>query len=215
MAEVYMITTTESDKKYIGKTNRSSSSRFREHKNTFECRAAEHRPLYSAMKKHGVDTFSYKVLAIGLSSEEADALEIDLIHQHGTFNYGYNATVGGDGSTYRLVSDKDISYIVDLYLKEGLSIWDIAPIMGVSRETVSDRLRGAGIDTSSGPSFYNRPITAISKNGQKISFKTGNELIDYLHLNNFTSAEAKRISEGVNRVLKGMRKSYLTFTYER
>lgn len=97
MAYIYKITNDINDKVYVGKTERTIQERFKEH-----CRDAcrprcEKRPLYSAMQKYGVEHF-----AIHLLEETDNPVEREQywIEELGTYNYGYNATRGGDGSIY-------------------------------------------------------------------------------------------------------------------
>lgn len=51
-----------------------------------------------ALKKHGFDAFEFSVIASAFSKEDAIALEIQLIAEHGTkYPAGYNLTDGGEG----------------------------------------------------------------------------------------------------------------------
>ena len=57
MPYIYQIVNDINDKVYVGKTNFSLEKRFKEHcKDVFK-RDFEKRPLYSAMKKYGVEHF--------------------------------------------------------------------------------------------------------------------------------------------------------------
>lgn len=97
MAYVYKITNNVNGKIYIGQTNRSIEERFSQHKKDAFRERNEKRPLYSAIRKYGVDAFS-----IELVEETEDPLEREKywIEYFGSFKNGYNATIGGDGAPY-------------------------------------------------------------------------------------------------------------------
>lgn len=97
MAYIYQITNEINGKIYVGKTNFSIEKRFKEH-----CRDAfkernEKRPLYAAIQKYGIENFSVKLLEETDNPEERERFWIEKL---GSFKYGYNATLGGDGKRY-------------------------------------------------------------------------------------------------------------------
>ena len=57
MPYIYKITNKINDKIYVGKTLDTIENRWREHKNDYQKRRNEKRPLYSAMRKYGIDNF--------------------------------------------------------------------------------------------------------------------------------------------------------------
>ena len=57
------------------------------------------RPLYRAFKKYGIDNFQLSIIE-ECNDIEVDAKEIYWIEYYGSFKYGYNATLGGDGKHY-------------------------------------------------------------------------------------------------------------------
>ena len=126
MAEVYVITNKVNGNQYVGKTNRKSTTRLREHFKEMHESRSSHRPLYRAMHKYGIEQFDMRVVKTGLTPQEAESFEVDLIAELDTFNNGYNATIGGDGKTYRFVSEEDVAYIIDLYVREDLTLDQIA-----------------------------------------------------------------------------------------
>ena len=97
MAYVYKITNKINGKIYIGQTYRSIEERFSEHKKDAFRDRSEKRPLYSAMRKYGVDSFY-----IELIEETENPLEREKywIEYFKSFKNGYNATIGGDGAPY-------------------------------------------------------------------------------------------------------------------
>jgi predicted GIY-YIG superfamily endonuclease len=110
MAFIYKISNDINNKLYIGKTNNTIERRWKEH--LLECKNIQHnkRPLYDAMNKHGAEHFKIEIIE-ECSSIDASLRERYWINYYNTFNgYGYNATLGGDGTTYILPKN-----IVELY----------------------------------------------------------------------------------------------------
>ena len=119
MAYIYKITNDINNKVYIGKTSRASiQERFNEHCSDCQKRNEENRPLYSAMKKYGVEHFRVELI------EETDnpiEREIFWINKYDSFKNGYNATIGGDGKPFL-----DYKKILELYDNTNLSSLEIS-----------------------------------------------------------------------------------------
>ena len=62
MAYIYQITNNINGKIYIGKTEFSIEKRFQEHCRDCFKRKTEHRPLYAAMRKYGIENFSVALI---------------------------------------------------------------------------------------------------------------------------------------------------------
>lgn len=211
MAEVYVITNKINGKQYVGKTNRNAETRMSEHISEMHQVRSFHRPLYRAFRKYGPDQFSLEVAFTNLSAQEAEEKEIDLIDKLGTFNNGYNATVGGDGKTYRLVSEEEISYIIDLYTKENLTIIEIAKELNANAQTVTNRLKEAGIEV--GRTFMREPIIAI-KDGKEKEFESVELLAQSLIDSGITKTDkTKSVKSSIKRCLDGHRKTYFGYTF--
>lgn len=86
--------TSPSGKVYIGITCQEVNKRWKNGLG-YETQPAFHR----AIQKYGWDNIKHEVLAEGLSKEQAQQMEIDLIAQYHSNEreYGYNLTNGGDG----------------------------------------------------------------------------------------------------------------------
>ena len=94
MAYIYKIINDVNQKIYIGKTEFFIEKRFKEHcKDAFRERN-EKRPLYSAMRKYGVEHFHIELIEETNNPEER---EIYWIEKLNAYQNGYNATKGGDG----------------------------------------------------------------------------------------------------------------------
>ena len=92
MAYIYKITNDINDKVYVGKTEFSIEKRFKEH-----CRDAfkernEKRPLYSAIKKYGVEHFHIELVEETDNPNEREIYWIEVLEG---YTKGYNATLGG------------------------------------------------------------------------------------------------------------------------
>ena len=130
MAYIYCITNLINEKKYVGKTTYSITKRFQEHCRDSKKERCEKRPLYDAMNKYGIENFIVEQL-IECDELELNSYECLFIEQLNTYNNGYNATKGGDGSILF-----DYKKIVRLY-QEGLNMKEVAAKIQCCRDTVS------------------------------------------------------------------------------
>jgi GIY-YIG catalytic domain. len=91
---VYKIENKINNKKYIGITN-DVIKRWSNHK----CNNSKS-PVGYAIQKYGVENFTFDILYEGLTIEEAENKEIQLIEQHKTLTtqLGYNILLGGIGN---------------------------------------------------------------------------------------------------------------------
>lgn len=139
MCYVYCITNLINNKKYIGKTIYSVEKRFKEHCRDFRKYREEKRPLYNAMQKYGADNFKVETL-IECSDTKLSDWEMFYIKKYDTYNNGYNATIGGDGSILY-----DYNLIIQEYNKGG-TIKEVASKIGCCIDTVSNILHSNNID---------------------------------------------------------------------
>lgn len=93
---VYVLTSRESDKQYVGITTRSVHQRFLEHVNNAIKKNTD-TPLCRAIRKYGSDNFIVETLELCQSLDELKSSEQTWIQKLETFAKGYNATIGGDG----------------------------------------------------------------------------------------------------------------------
>lgn len=90
---VYMHENRVNGKKYIGITSQKPTNRWQNGRGYSRC------PIfYAAIQKHGWDAFRHEILYTGLTQEEAERLEVDLIAKYGTQDRvkGYNLAAGGE-----------------------------------------------------------------------------------------------------------------------
>lgn len=75
VSKIYKITNDINNKIYVGKTSNTLEQRFKEHCVDCQKREEEKRPLYSAMKKYGIEHFKISLIE-ECSIEEEDEREI-------------------------------------------------------------------------------------------------------------------------------------------
>lgn len=92
----YIVSSTADDKVYVGYTGRPLEKRMSQHFR--DARNGSRMYLHRAMRKHGVECFSFRVLESFDSREEALNAECRYIQELNSFApHGYNMTTGGEG----------------------------------------------------------------------------------------------------------------------
>lgn len=96
---VYKLTCTINGKIYIGA---SQDPRNRLYQHRSDARRGVVRPLYHAMRKHGVDNFKMEVIYEAATEQEMFEAEIQLIKEHDSQHrlVGYNVCAGGEGASH-------------------------------------------------------------------------------------------------------------------
>lgn len=164
MSYIYKIINDINNKIYVGKTENSLEQRFNEH-----CRDSKkeykNRPLYNAMNKYGIKHFSIHLLEKCNYKDECDR-EKYWIEYLGTYKYGYNATVGGDGRPYL---DYDLVY--NLW-QQGKTIKEIHILTNYDVGSISKILSNYNITSHEkiirGKENQIKSIAKIDKNTNKI-----------------------------------------------
>lgn len=162
MAYIYQIVNDVNQKVYVGKTDFSIEKRFKEHRNDAFKERSEKRPLYSAMQKYGIEHFHIEPLE---ETDNPDERERYWIEQKGSFKWGYNATVGGDGKHY---ADYDLIY--SLWDSEQLNEKQISNITGYDQKTIKRALMKNKITDSE---IRGRADKAKHKSVARLDPKTG------------------------------------------
>ena len=200
MAYIYQITNKINGKIYIGKTERTVQERWSEHCRDYVKEQCEIRPLYRAMKKYGVENFSIELIE---ETDNPEEREIFWIEQKGSFKYGYNATMGGDGRRYL-----DYDLIVSVFQKTQ-NVTETAKIIGVDIHTVSKVLHGRDIYVPSCSEVNQKKLGKIVEqydlSGKYIrsfpSTKTAAESLDKV------TSTSKGATSHISDVCKGKRKT--------
>lgn len=194
MAYIYKIVNNINSKVYIGKTERQIQLRFQEHCICSVKKQYEKRPLYSAMKKYGIEHFHIELIEETDNPEEREKYWIE---QYGSFKYGYNATIGGDGKKYL---DYDLIYKTYLNNK---NITKTAQLCNCGIDSVKKIISQKGI--TNGDIEENRRINSL-KPIAKLDKNTG-EILEVF--SSIAEAELKypNTNKHISSVCKGKRKS--------
>lgn len=207
MAYIYQIINDINGKIYIGKTERSIEERFQEHCKDYLRRELEKRPLYSAMKKYGIQHFHIELIEETNSPEER---EIYWIEQKRSFKYGYNATMGGDGKRYL-----DYDLIIETY-KQVKNQNEVARILGISSDSVHNALVSNDIEIVSSAEvnvkLLGKIVNQYDKQGNFIqSFVSAKAAADALGK---TTATSNGATSHIADVCKGRRKTAYGFIWK-
>jgi len=100
---IYKITNNYDDNVYIGQTRNKPQDRWGAHKG--DARNGHKSFLYNAMRKHGIENFSFEVIE-EVDDERLNEREIYWISQFDSFHNGYNLTLGGGGFGHIEESEK-------------------------------------------------------------------------------------------------------------
>ena len=114
MGYIYKITNDKNGKMYIGKTELpKAETRWKEHLRDYNKEQYKKKPLYKAMKKHGIEHFHFDVIEELQDSQELCERERYWINELRTYTgfedcNGYNATLGGDGVSYLELDEQEV-----------------------------------------------------------------------------------------------------------
>lgn len=129
---IYKITNLINNKIYIGKSV-NIQKRWNQHKN-----AKDSSPIHLAIQKYGINNFVIDILE-ECSRDELDQKEKYWIQKYNScFGDGYNATIGGDGSSHSVkLSHEELLKIIDLLQNSKETFSEIGKKFGVSSTTIS------------------------------------------------------------------------------
>ena len=141
MGFIYKIENQINHKLYIGKTLFTIDRRWNQHKRNAMDDKFNHMPLYHAMRKYGIDNFVISSLEEVSDISRLSEREQYWIKYFDTYNNGYNATRGGDGSVLY-----DYDAIWELW-ENGLNIKQISNVMGCRDQVVQTVLNLHNVST--------------------------------------------------------------------
>ena len=204
MAYIYKITNDINQKIYVGKTERTVEERFLEHYRAFKRESCEKRPLYSAMRKYGIEHFHIELIE---ETDNPEEREIYWIEKLGSFKNGYNATLGGDGKKYL-----DYDLIVDTY-KEIKNQKEVAKYLNISEKTVRKILQGRKIQTVA-PKIGNKPVSCLDRDGNFIShFESCGDGARWVASQRVSKASIDTIAKRIADVARGERKTAYNYIW--
>ena len=212
-AFIYKIENDINSKIYVGKTLETIEERFRIHIADSKKEQCQHRPLYRAMNKYGVEHFHIYIL------EECDPKivndrEIHWISQLDTYHNGYNATLGGDG---KILYDYDT--IAEL-LKEGKTRNEVAKIIGCCEDTVSKVAKLYNIPTMLSSSAQammesRQKVGQYDLNGKYIqSFNSYADAAKWIYEQGLCKTLNSGVRSHIGDAAKGKRKSAYKFLWK-
>lgn len=212
MPYIYKITNNINGKIYIGMTYRTIQERWKEHQNNCSRKQVENRPLYRAMNKYGIENFSIEIIEKTNQPEERERYWIE---QLGSFKYGYNATLGGDGKPYI-----DYNLVIKTY-KEVQNIAEVSRILNIDVFTISKILHRNKIKIKSSTEIvkekYGKPVGMYSNAGELLkTFSTLTDAARYLIESNKVPSYStlKGIAAHIGKVCKGKRKTAYKYIWK-
>lgn len=210
MAYIYQIINDINNKIYIGKTEFSIDKRFKEHCSDAFKERNEKRPLYSAMRKYGIEHFHIELIEETDNPEEREKYWIE---QKQSFKKGYNATLGGDGKKYL-----DYDLIIASY-KEIKSVKDTAISLGISSDSVSNILRANNISIITSSEVikkkYGKVVNMYDLQDTFLkTFPSVNAAAKYMVENNLTGCKMTTIKQHITEVCMGKRKTAAKFKWK-
>lgn len=206
MPYIYKITNMVNNKIYIGKTLNSIEKRWKEHKNEYQKERVEKRPLYSAMKKYGIDNFEISLVE-ECTEDNFSEREKYWIEFYGSFKYGYNATLGGDGTRY---ADYDLIYSL---WKQDKTVLDIHKITTYDESTIRRALECYKVSSEERKKRANlkkrKMIAQLDKNTEQIIriFPLTEEANRFL--NKQSSGHISAVCKGKRQTAYGYKWKYL------
>ena len=138
---VYMHTNRVNGKKYIGITGNKPTYRWNNGEGYKRCPR-----FYNAIKHYGWDAFTHEILYTGLTKEDAEQLEVDMIAKYKTQDNdtGYNLSVGGGVNCGFHRTDEFKAKLSAS--KKGLQSGDKHPFWGMHRsKETKERIRAANV----------------------------------------------------------------------
>lgn len=204
MPYIYKITNQINGKIYIGKTVETIEARFQRHCRDYKLPSINHRPLYNAMKKYGIENFNVTLLE-ECSIDSLNDREKFWIEVLGAFKNGYNATKGGDGVAY---ADYDLIFIL---WEKGNSMRDIQKITNYSLPTIRNALNNFHISKEQ---RIQHGIDSNSKMVQMIDIKSNQVIKIFSSATEAGRSLGKQNGSHISDVCKGKRKTAYGYKWE-
>lgn len=160
---IVYIYTFPNGKKYVGQTSRTLKERARQGDGYVNSPA-----VYNAIRKYGWDNIIIETFNCN-SKQEMNELEQYYIQLYNTTdnNYGYNLTLGGDGTIHI-----NRQQVINLW-HQGLTITEVATNMNCNNSTISEILKAEGL--------YDKNEIDKRKR-KKLSITSGEKLKEYYQI---------------------------------
>jgi group I intron endonuclease len=188
MGYIYKIVNKIDKKTYIGQTVSDCETRWSHHL----AKSSNCRYLNSALKKHGIDNFDFKIVCITFDSS-LDDIEIDYIKKYDCLvPNGYNLRLGGNSGRHHADTKKKISDTLKTIYRNGTTIHS-KPQLGIphneiTKKKISESLKGKPKNKESGKKGVetlrmkrNRKIIQLDIHGNRLNeFLTCKEAGEYV-----------------------------------
>lgn len=207
---IYKITNLINQKAYIGKTINTIEERWAEHCRDYKRTRCEHRPLYDAMNKYGIENFIVEEIE-EVDISDLSKREIYWIGVYDTYNNGYNATLGGDGS---ILYDYDL--IAELITPDR-TFAEVAQLVGCCVDVVSLVAKKYNIKRQPKNKFVenSKQVFQFDKQGNYIqSFPSYAAAAQWLEDNGYVSGHLNGVRSHIGDVCKGKRKTAYKFIWK-
>jgi len=199
IGKIYKIINKMNGKIYIGKTYLTIKERYKQHIYNSKRENNKHRPLYRAINKYGIENFSVELIG---EYEEGllELMEIEFIKEYDSYNNGYNATLGGEGTRTFPYTDKEV---IKKY-KELKHVNNTAEYFNTCKEMIRRILKGNNIKIDG----HKRKVAKLDKNTLKVlkTYESVNEAARQL-------GDVKKVSH-ICKVCNGQRKTAYGYRWE-
>lgn len=197
MPYIYKITNDINNKVYIGKTLSTIDKRWKEHQRDSQKRRCEQRPLYSAIRKYGIEHFHIEQIE-ETTFENINEREKYWIKYYNSYGRdGYNGTEGGDGKQFFNYEE-----IYNLW-QEGFTVPEIIRQIGCCEDTVDSALKNFQVSSEE---RIKRKIDSSCKQVQMLDKTTNQPIITFSSITDAYEWLQKPKSSHITEVANGKRK---------
>lgn len=196
---IYKITNIKDNRVYIGQTSLVNPiKRWEQHYNQ-AINSNNNLYLYKAIRKHGIENFSFQIIENNIPISELDKKEKEYIsfYESNKRGKGYNLTDGGNTSIRSKINEKQAIEIIEL-LKKNISIKEIALKYNISPSSVSDINCG----DSWGFSYIKYPIRKHTNNKKNFSNDEIKEIYSLLNQEKTYSYIAQKFNTSIQTISK-------------
>lgn len=196
---IYKITNIKDNRVYIGQTSLVNPiKRWEQHYNQ-AINSNNDLYLYKAIRKHGIENFSFQIIENNIPISDLDKKEKEYIsfYESNKRGKGYNLTDGGNTSIRSKINEKQAIEIIEL-LKKNISIKEIALKYNISPSSVSDINCG----DSWGFSYIKYPIRKHTNNKKKFSNDEIKEIYSLLNQEKTYSYIAQKFNTSIQTISK-------------
>ena len=204
MGYIYCIENLINHKKYIGKTLFSVEARWKKHIWDSHRVNIQHRPLYLALNKYGINAFQVSTI------EKCDNNIINEREKHwisvfDTYNNGYNATLGGDGTQLYNIQE-DVMW--NLFTQHKTPK-EMAQYFGCSTDTITLYAKEYGINLRGNTQRHD--IYCYYQDELISHFYSAGQASQWLINEGLSNAKLETLRTNIMRCCKGIRKTCCGF----